>query len=374
MKKNLLWIALALLLLAGMIGTTWWFLHARAEAAHGQAKAEPKAVLTVAWVQAQPERLTVRLPASGSVAAWQEALVGAEISGLRLTQVRAEVGDQVRRGQVLAELSSDTLRAELAQLQAQKQEAEALWQDAHANAERARQVTPGAALSRQQIEQYLTTEKTSAARLASAQAAIQLQQVRLDQTRIVAPDSGVISARSATLGAVVNPGQELFRLIRQNRLEWRAELMAAEGAAIAVGQSVRVLRPDGSSLMGKVRALAPTADAQSRKTWVYVDLPTPAALRPGDFVRGEFELGQRPGLTLPPQTLVVRDGGHYVFELGALERGGGSKVIQRRVQLGQRLADRVEIVSGLQPGAKVVAQGAGFLNDGDLVRVAPTQP
>ena len=94
------------------------------------------------------------------------------------------------------------------------------------------------------------------------------------EVAVLAPDDGVVSVRSATVGAVVAPGTELFRLIRQGRLEWRAEVAATDLARLSVGQNVRVQPVGGPALTGTVRMVAPTLDPQTRNALVYVDLPT----------------------------------------------------------------------------------------------------
>ena len=119
-------------------------------------------------------------------------------------------------------------QAELAQSKAAMAETEATLAEAAANAQRARELQASGALSAQQINQYLTAERTAQARLEAQRALFKTQQLRLAQTQVLAPDNGVISARNATVGAVVPAGMELFRLIRQGRLEWRAEVVANE--------------------------------------------------------------------------------------------------------------------------------------------------
>jgi len=113
-----------------------------------------------------------------------------------------------------------------------------------------------------------------------------------------------------------------------------------------------------------VRAVAPSVDPQTRNGLVYVDLPVTDAVRAGMFARGEFELGQRPALTLPQTAVVLREGFAYVFRLE-----GADRVLQTKVALGRRVGERIEIVSGLAPEARVVDNGAGFLADGDVVKV-----
>ena len=199
-----------------------------------------KPALSVATTTAVPAEWPIRLTAGGNVTAWQEASVGAEVGGLRLTDVKVNVGDTVKRGQVLAAFSTTMVEADVAQARAALAETQAALAEAAANAERARQLSQSGAMSAQQVNQLLTAERTAQARMESARAALENQQTRLRQTRLLAPDTGVISARSATVGAVVGAGQELFRLIRDHRLEWRAEVPATELARIKAGQAVRI--------------------------------------------------------------------------------------------------------------------------------------
>ena len=329
-------------------------------------KPAAKPALTVSTTQPSPTVLPVSLAANGNVAAWQEAVVGAEATGLRLTEVRANVGDVVRKGQVLARFSPAAPQADVAQARANLLEAQATAAEAVANADRARSLQTTGALSASQINQYVTLEKTAQARVDALKSTLGSQQLRLGFAQVLAPDDGVISARTATVGAVVGNGAELFRMIRKGRLEWRAEVTSRELARITVGTPVRVTLPGGQTTPGSVRMVAPTVDAQTRMGLVFVDLPKAgAAAKAGMFANGEFDFGSSTGLTVPQQAVVVRDGFSYVFQLNTDQR-----VAQRKVQAGRRLGDRIE-VTGVAADAVLVASGAGFLNDGDLVRVVP---
>ena len=330
--------------------------------------APPKPVLSVTTVKPQLGSLPVTLTANGTITAWQEASIGTEASGLRLTDVRANVGDVVRAGQVLATFAPESIQADLAQARANLLEAEANAADASGNAERSRTLLASGALSTQQINQYQTAEQTSKARVEAAKAMLTVQQVRLKHTQVLAPDSGIISARSATVGAVLGSGTELFRLIRKGRLEWRAEVTSAELGRLSVGTTALVTAASGAQIRGKVRMIAPTVDPQTRAALVYVDLPaTPGMASPakaGMFANGEFSLGDSSSLLVPQTAVVVRDGFSYVYRLGPDDR-----VAQVKVQTGRLSGERVEITSALASDARLVATGAGFLNDGDLVRV-----
>lgn len=329
-----------------------------------KAGSAPRAALTVTTTQPQEAQWPVSVPANGSISAWQEAIVGAEIGGLRLVAVPAGVGDRVKKGQVLARLQSETTAAEVAATRANLAEARALQAEAEANAERARQLRATGAISAQQIQQYVTGEQTAKARVEALRARLAADELRLAHTRIVAPDDGVVSARIATVGAVVQPGQELFRLIRQHRLEWRGELPADQLARVKPGMAARITLAGGEQVPGKVRMVAPTVDPQTRNGLVYVDLAQPGAAKAGMFARGEFDVGTARGLTLPQSAVLLREGFAYVFALQTDHR-----VRELKVTTGRRQGDRIEITGGLDPKAQVVASGGGFLADGDLVRV-----
>jgi RND family efflux transporter MFP subunit len=332
--------------------------------------ASTKPALTVTLTTPQQVEWPQVLPANGNVAAWQEAVISAEISNLRLTEVRVSVGDRVQKGQVLARIASDTVAAELAQSKAAVAEAEALLAEAIANGDRARKYQETGFLSAQQINQYLTAEKAAHARLNVARARLQAEEVRMAQTIVKAPDAGVISSRTATVGSLAQSGQELFRLIRGSRLEWRAEVGASDLGKLKPGVTASLVAANGARVQGKVRMVAPTVDPQTLNGIVYVDLPvaeTGSTLRAGSFARGEFELGNAPALALPQSAVVLRDGFSYVFRLE-----GKDKVAQTKVSVGRRAGDQIEITGGLEPNAQVVASGAGFLADGDIVRVVST--
>jgi RND family efflux transporter MFP subunit len=192
--------------------------------------------------------------------------------------------------------------------------------------------------------------------------------LRLAYTQVSAPDDGVISARTASVGSLVQPGQELFRLIRGGRLEWRAEVAEANLGLIRPGTEVTLTLPSGEDIRGRIRAVAPSVDVKTRDGLVYVDLPVGRA-RAGMFARGTFELGRASALTLPQSAVVMREGYAYVFLLGRPNDKGLAKVAQTKVGIGRRVGDRIEIAAGLNAGASVVETGSGFLADGDTVRV-----
>ncbi|ENW82133.1 MULTISPECIES: efflux RND transporter periplasmic adaptor subunit [unclassified Acinetobacter] len=329
-----------------------------------------KAALTVTVVSPEQQNWKQVFTANGNIAAWQEVVISSELSGQRLTRVNVNVGDEVKRGQILAEINSETIRADLAAAKASYAEAQAVLADAITNNKRIQQLKNTGAISAQESTQYQTSQATAQARLDAAKAQIESNQLRLAQTQVVSPDNGVISARTATVGSLAQTGQELFRLIRDHRLEWRAEVTTTDLYKLQQGMTAHVISPDPSQpkVTGQVRMIAPVIDPQTRYGLVYVDLPTTQAIRMGMFVKGEFDLGEKTALTIPQTALLLRDGFSYVFIVDQ-----NNRVTQQKVTIGRRLGDRVEIMD-LPTQVKLVSSGTGFLTDGDLVTVAKDIP
>jgi HlyD family secretion protein len=363
-------------LLCGSLALSLSAVSTTALAKNETAAAPPaKAALSVTTTKAVHSNIATPLLANGNIMAWQEAIIGTELQNLRLQQVLVNVGDTVTKGQVLATFDQELITAELAQSEAAVAEAQAMLNEAAANAQRARELQPSGMISVQQSNQWLTAERAAQARLDAAKAVHKIQQVRLSKTRVLAPDHGVISARQATVGSVISPGSstmELFRIIRQSRLEWRAEVAATELALVQTGRKVK-LNVVGltTPITGTVRQIAPSVDAATRNALVYVDVPSTPGLKAGMFARGEFETTATSALSVPQSAVLLRDGFSYVFTITA-----NNKVRQKKIQVGRRSGLRIEVTQGLDENAAIVASGVGFLADGDTVRIVPatTQP
>ncbi len=315
----------------------------------------------------QPERKEwpVELAASGEIASWQEAIIGAQTGGLQIMALRADVGDRVKRGQVLAELARDSVEADLSRYKAALASAQATLDQAKANAERARQVKGSGALSEQKVNDYLAAEEIAQANVAMAKAQVAAQEVTLAHTEILAVDDGIITARNALLGQVVTAGVELFRVQRQGRLEWQAEVDSKQLAMVREGARCSVTLPSGKVLAGTVRLASPTLSASTGRANVLVSISGDGSAKAGMFASGTIEAGIQSVLTVPESSLVLRDGHSYLFEVG-----DGDKVVRRLVTTGMHRDGRVEITSGLSPQARIVASGGAFLSDGDAVAIA----
>jgi len=319
--------------------------------------------LTVSAVTPQQITWGRSLQLSGGLFAWQTANIASEEGGLRIAEVLVDVGSVVKRGQLLARLNDETVQADLRSQEATVAQYRAKLAQAKAEADRIRIVKDSGALSDKDVTSYLIAEQTAQASLDAALATLDSQRIKLAHTRILAVDDGIISSRSATLGNVVSSGTELFQLVRQRRVEWRAEVTGQQISALKPGQTAKITLPDGSQVTGRLRLVSPTLDSGTRNGLAYVDLPVGSAASAGMYVRGEINTGQAPALTVPTSAVVLRDGNSYVFE-----KDGTTKVAQRQVQTGRRVGDRVEITSGIDAQAQLVLSGGAFLKDGDPVQ------
>ncbi len=333
-----------------------------AQSAQSDRAPSANTALTVSLVSPVIRPWSDRLITTGNIEAWQMMSVGAEVSGLRVVEVLADVGDSVHRGQLLARLDDAPARVDLSMQQAALEQARADLTQAQVSLGRARQL--GGVISQQDLLQAETAAKTSAARFSMARAQIEALELKIHNTRIIAPDDGIVAARSVSVGALIDGSTELFKLIRNGRIEWRAQLRPEQLGEVEIGQVVEVRDSLGNRVAARVRQIAPTADEVSRMSVIYVDVPSSRSLKPGVLATGEFQLLQRMVLTVPHDALTLRDGFNYAM---TVSQDGLVKPI--KVQIGAQQGNEVEIVRGLTPSDRIIARGVGFLHAGDRVKI-----
>lgn len=366
------YLLIAALVVAGLGSAAAWMFRpepasdARAEAAE---PATPVAALAVEVVYPTVATWPVEVQASGWLEPWAEAVIAAEVSGEKVVAVNVEIGDEVKTGDVLAELSRATIENRIAELQAGVDSAKASLETAAANADRARRLSGGSAVSAQQIAEYNSLERQGEAAVTMAETQLAAEQLKLANTRIVAVSDGVVSGASAALGQVTTQGQEMFRLIRDNRIEWRAEVPLVQLRGIGEGTRVVIPSPLGE-VGGKVRRVSPAASTTNGRTIAYVDLDPPEGMpmpKTGILVTGAFVIDQTEAKTLPATAITFQDGFSYVFVIDG--EGSTATVRRERVETGRRRGDAVEILGDLASDARVVLSGGTFLSDGSVVRV-----
>jgi RND family efflux transporter MFP subunit len=356
-KKTILALSIGALVSGSSVALLY---SAKPEAA--QKPAAPVASMTVAAVTPEITTFSRVVAATGTVNARDELLIGSDASNVRLLEVLADVGSVVKKGQLIARADDAQLQAQLAQQVAQVKNAQAENAQAQANLERAERLTDF--FSVEVVQTRRTAAATAAAKLELAIAQRNELQIKVAQTRIHAPADGIISRKSATVGAVVQPGTELFRMIRDGELEWRAELPNHSLAQVKPGAVVRIILDDGEAVHSTVRVVAPTMDAATRNGLVYVSLSKQTSLKAGAYARGEILIAEAENLSVPESSIVTRDGNSFVFVIS--DKSTASLV---PVVTGTRQKGRVEITRGVRVQDRVVGTGAGFVKDGDFVRV-----
>jgi HlyD family secretion protein len=354
-------VAAALVLAAALYGRPSGDRAAPAAATTGTREA----VMTVTAAELVSVDLARTLTLNGSIHAWQDVIIAPEVGGYRVAEVFVDVGDTVKRGQKLVELSTALLSAEVATKQAALKQREAELLNTEAGLKRGEALSSMNVLSEADLDRLKSESLAAQARLESARADLQTSQLRLQFSRVTAPDDGVITSRTVTVGQIAQAGTEMLRLLRNGRIEWRGEVPEVRLSSLHAGQSVIVTTPDGTELAGEIRVVAPTISDANRTGLVYVDLAADPRIRPGMFARGEIEIGRGMGYTVPLQSMVSLDGYSYVFVLR-----GDSTVERRRVATGAVRGDAIEVIEGIESGEMIVERGAGFLKDGDLVNVA----
>ncbi|HLF11684.1 MAG TPA: efflux RND transporter periplasmic adaptor subunit [Gammaproteobacteria bacterium] len=334
-------------------------------AALSASAASREAVMTVTAAELVPAELTRTVTVNGSIHAWQEVIIAPEVGGYRVAEVYVDVGDKVTRGQELVELSTALLAAEVATKQATLKQHEAELINAEAELTRGQSLSAMNVLSEADLDRLRSAALVAQARLDSARADLETSRLRLQFTHVTAPDDGVITSRTVTVGQIAQAGTEMLRLLRNGRIEWRGEVPEVRLGDLRADQPVTVMTPNGVELAGTIRVVAPTITDVNRTGLVYVDLAPDDRIRPGMFARGEIEIGRGPGFTVPLQSVVSADGYSYVFVLR-----DDRTVERRRVETGAVRESGIEVVEGIHTGEMIVEKGAGFLKDGDLVNVA----
>ncbi|WP_298162526.1 efflux RND transporter periplasmic adaptor subunit [Brevundimonas sp.] len=336
--------------------------------ADAPAASGPTVTVAPAAVTSLPRIIT----ASGNVSAWEEVPVGAETGGLVATAVYVDEGTYVRQGQPLVQLNDSLLRAQLRQQQASVQTAEANLARDEAALARSQELKERGFLSQASLDTALANQRASTANLAAARASLSETQTRLSQATLRAPVAGLIISRSVTRGQIVQAGTEMFRMVRDGRLELDAQVPETELALVRAGQSATISSDQVGQTTGRVRIVTPEVDAANRLGTARIALSGGAGFRPGMFAKAEIDVGAQPTITVPTAAVLYRENRSGVYVLMT-----NNHVRFQQVTVLSRSAERTS-VTGLNAGAQVVVDGAGFLGDGDRVNVvaagAPAAP
>ncbi|HEY3997815.1 MAG TPA: efflux RND transporter periplasmic adaptor subunit [Candidatus Xenobia bacterium] len=191
-------------------------------------------------------------------------------------------------------------------------------------------------------------------------------QAQIEQTRIRAPDDGLIVKRDAHIGDITGGGKSLFTMVRKSELELRAQVPELELSRLSAGDSVR-MSAFGRTVAGRIWQITPAVDPTTRLGTARIALPCSCGWLPGMFVKGVIDEGSHLALTVPLRAVQGASSSHFVF----LYQDGVAR--RRTVVLGQTSGQQVEVTAGLREGDEFIKEGAAFLNDGDPVTLSTRQ-
>jgi HlyD family secretion protein len=346
---------------------------------------------SVTVIEARKDRLEQSVMVGGTLVARDEVLVAAQVEGLAIIEILAEEGDIVHEGAVLARLSRETLDASIAQNKAQQARAEAAIAQARSqiveaeagrtaasnSLTRAKSLRAEGVTSAETFDQRQAAATQANARVSSAQQALKLAEadqalaeaqgrelaIRLARTDIKAPASGVISRRTARVGAIAaGAADPLFRIIKDSAIELEADSAETSLAKLKIGQKARIQAAGISdTLTGTVRLVSPEVSRTTRLGKVRIALDGSSALAVGAFARASIAVKETEGVILPLSAV------QFSSDKTLVQVVKGNVVETRTVTAGLRSSTKVEIVSGLQAGEQVVHIAGTFLRHGDVV-------
>jgi len=360
----------------------------------GQAAAEDALAAPVTVARVERAHFTETVLVTGSLAAREEVLVGPEVEGLRVTEVLADEGMRVNKGDVLARLVSDTLEAQLAQNDAALARAEAASAQARSgivqaearlleanNAfERAKPLRAAGHLPESAFDQREQAARTADAQLLAAREGLKVAEAekgqveaqrrellwRRGRTEVIAPADGIVSRRMARIGGfAAGSAEPMFRIVAKGEVELDAEIPETQLAGVRVGQPARIEVAGAGEVTGSVRLVSPEVDKATRQGRVRIYLGDNPSLRVGSFARGTIETAAGEGLALPLAAVLFGSEG----PVAQLIRD--NRVETRKIKIGLSTGGMVEVRAGLSQGDLVVARAGTFLRDGDPVRPIP---
>ncbi|MCX8226155.1 MAG: efflux RND transporter periplasmic adaptor subunit [Sulfitobacter sp.] len=357
-------------------------------------EADMKRVPSVTVATATRTEVVNRVPISGTLEPFREVLVYPQVTGYPIEELMVEIGAQVAKGDTLAQLNTDTLKAQLSQANAEYARAQAAVRQAQSQItstkasaaqarsvlDRTQQLDQSGNVTQAAVDQAMANSQTADASAASAedglevakaqvlqaQAQLDIAQLNLDYATITAPTAGIISDRNAQVGAIASSGADpLFRMIQDGVIEVKAEVVETALAQIAIGDPAQVEIPGAGTVQGNVRLVAPTVDATNRLGDVLVSLEGNNALRTGIFAGGWIITDRHEGLTVPTTAILTDAKGDYLLEVQ------DNALIRRDITAGLIWNDAREVLSGLDDGAVVIARASAFFSDGDKVNPIP---
>jgi len=363
------------------------------EAPREKAAAEPGPRIPVPVLPVTVGDLPSVYEATGTVRARASASLSSKLIG-SVREVRVQIGDRVKEGQILIVLDSADLEAALRRAEAAREEIRTTFPEADSGVAAAKasldlaQVTfnrmqelySKRSISNQEFDEASARLKAAQAaseiarakrtqldaRLAQAEQEVRMAQVNRGYAQIEAPYAGLVTAKPAEPGIMATPGAPLMTIEREGAYRVEAAVEESRLGAIRTGQAVSI-RFDGAGqgVTGKVSEIVPEVDAASRTGVVKIDLPASPGLKSGVFARALFGMGTRRAIMIP--AAAATEHGQILSVLVA--ENGTART--RLVTLGEKMGDRVEVLSGLNEGEALIFPAPLGVSDGARVEARP---
>lgn len=320
-------------------------------------------------------KFSPKLNLHGELVAKDDVAVGSALQGQQISEVLVEVGENVQKGQILALLDNAGVKAKFDQqtaaLQAAKQNlnsAKAAFSESESALKRAKDLAAKKAISSQELEQASTKEASARANLNSAKAQIsqidaQISEAKdqLGKASVIAPVSGVVTAKKAQIGALTS-GEALFNIAKDGIVELSADTDARELAQIKVGMSATAqIYGVKEAVNGRVRLVPVSVDTSSRLGKVKISLDGEAKFI-GSYAKAIIDLPEFSALALPAQAISFTDEGAFA----TLIKDG--KAQKQKIQTGLRANGLVQVISGVSEGDEVALKAASLVNDGEAAQ------
>lgn len=320
-------------------------------------------VMAVEAIVPSLEQVENKITANGVVVGKDVAQVSAKLSGLAIAQVLVDVGDLVQAGQVLARLDDSTVRQSFEMAKAELTQALATQAKAQADLARIEPLIKIDAISREQYDAYVTAKVQADASVQAVNARVNNAKIQIQNTQVIAPVSGLVSAKTAQVGLVAT-GAPLFDIVQDGVLEWQASLPLDKASQLTIGQEASV-NVGQERVRAVVSKIAPVAN-NSRELTVHATLSPNSVLRGGMYQSGQFVISSQTLPTLPVRVLTMTDGFGYVWTLKK-QKDNLYTAHRQQIDVMGQVEDKVAV--SLATDTLVVKEGGNFLSEGDLVRV-----
>lgn len=325
--------------------------------------AHPSALMTVEKIKPTSKTVQGVIKSSGVIAPVNEVSVSSEIGGQKLALVYADVGQHVQKGQTLAKLNTDLLEKDIVVAEAALKKSKAALELSTFNYENSKKLRESSSISEQELMQSKAQYLSNLADASQYQGQLEALRIKQKYANISAPVSGVITSKSAIAGAIISPGVELFKIVKDSEYEWRAEVDSDTHSVLKLHQKA-VFNLGDKTYDGVVSKISPSLDASSKKLIVYVKPLSSKGLIGGVIVSGSIQTTNKDIVALPESSFVFDQGKAFVFKINS------GRVVKTPVQVGLRQDDYFEVLTPLTVGEEFVKSGVGLLVDGDLVAVA----